>query len=527
LEISENIKPCLVTTPQGFSVSYKDKLLYSKYNPSRAVLQTIENLSILPGTVILCCSPVLDYGFLELQAKLPENCKLIRCEFDTELLSFEKENSKIQDIPLLSIEELYNLPVTINQSGNYKRVIRVDFSAGVSFHSEMYSKLTEACTQAILTWWANRLTLTKFGRRYSQNFFKNLKQLDKTIPINNYIGKITKPIIVCGAGESLNSGIKDFKENSNDYFIICADTALQPLLKHKIVPDGVFIEEAQHVITKAFIGANKRNIHVFAGLSSINQISHFINKKNISYFTTQYIEGNFLKNLENQKLLPHINKPFGSVGLTAVYYALQFRKNESVPVYVYGLDFSYSAGITHTKGALAHTTRLISTNRLIPVQNYSASFNSNSVLIESKNNKKFYTSPVMLNYAKLFNSFFEGTPNLFDAAACGIPLNIQKKKPEPINSSIQKNIELQAFDNETITKLNDYFKNERHTLEEIKDLLTGKIKLPANELEARITDLLEPREYLYLHFPDGNKFQYSQSFLNRIRTEIDFFLKIM
>lgn len=540
MEISENTKPCLVTTPQGFSVSYNNKLLYSKYNPARAILQIIQNLNLLPGTGILCCSAVLDYGLLELQQKLPENCFLFRCDFNSDLLNFTQENTEISSIPILSIDELYNLPViltkadykfecgiTYNGSGKIKRIIKLDFSAGTLFNSDLYNQLQEACTQAVLTWWANRLTLTKFGRRYSQNFFKNLKLIDKTTPIENYIGKISKPIIVCGAGESLNNGLQDFIQNSNDYFILCADTALQPLLRHKIVPDGVFIEEAQHVITKAFIGTTTSKTQIFAGLSSINQISHFEDKAKLSYYTTEFFEGNFINTLKEKNLLPPSNKPFGSVGLTAVYYALQFRKNDSIPVFIYGLDFSYSAGITHTKGALAHNLRLASTNRLIPVQNYGASFNKNSIYVKSKNEKMFYTSPVMLNYSKLFNSFFENTKNLYDSSDCGIPLNIPQTKPETtktenfydnINSNtLYKNKEL----------LCTYFETERKTLLEVKDILTGKIKLPAQELEAKLTELIKPREYLYLHFADGWQFQYSQSFLNRVRTEIDFFLKIM
>ena len=34
-------------------------------------------------------------------------------------------------------------------------------------------------------------------------------------------------------------------------------------------------------------------------------------------------------------------------------------------------------------------------------------------------------------------------------------------------------------------------------------------------------------EDLYLHFPDGHKFQYTQSFLNRVRVEIEYYLKIL
>lgn len=44
--------------------------------------------------------------------------------------------------------------------------------------------------------------------------------------------------------------------------------------------------------------------------------------------------------------------------------------------------------------------------------------------------------------------------------------------------------------------------------------------------EEKLLNLLEQHEYLYLHFPDGyKKPNLSQSFLKRIRAEIDFFLK--
>ena len=74
---------------------------------------------------------------------------------------------------------------------------------------------------------------------------------------------------------------------------------------------------------------------------------------------------------------------------------------------------------------------------------------------------------------------------------------------------------------------NDIMQKERESLFELKSLLTGEKKLPAEELEKEITRLIQDREYLYLHFPDGHKFAYSQSFLNRVRVEIEYYLKII
>ncbi len=76
-------------------------------------------------------------------------------------------------------------------------------------------------------------------------------------------------------------------------------------------------------------------------------------------------------------------------------------------------------------------------------------------------------------------------------------------------------------------KITSFLQKERKSLEELKSLLTGKIKLPAEQLQEKITQLVQDREYLYLHFPDGHKFAYTQSFLNRVRVEIDYYLKIL
>jgi len=81
---------------------------------------------------------------------------------------------------------------------------------------------------------------------------------------------------------------------------------------------------------------------------------------------------------------------------------------------------------------------------------------------------------------------------------------------------------LQSYSN----AIKDYFTCETDSLQELKKLLTSDSGLSASDLQEKITQIAKPREYLYLHFADGNTFKYSQSFLNRIRIELEFFLKI-
>lgn len=524
-------KPCLEQTPQGFSVSYNQRFLYSKYNPKKSIIQTIEKLQILPGTVVLCCSPALAYGIKELSAKLPENCIMYLCEADDALQDFETE--QYSDLPQnckrLTKQELYILPFII-QNGLYKRVVKVDFSAGVQFHQDFYSELFSSCIASIKTYWINRVTLTKFGRRYSKNFFTNLKKLPETTPIENYIGKINRPILVFGAGESCNTTLKTLLETKtplSQFFILCVDTILPALLKHNIIPDGVFIEEAQAVIAKAFLGAINKNIHIFAGLSSLPLLSKVFKPADISFFTTMYTQAQFLKNLQEKQLLPYANLPMGSVGLTAVHYALLFRSSTSIPIYLFGLDFSYSMGRTHANGTLAHTQRLIATNRLSPVQNYGAAFGAGTFTTTDKAGNSVITSQVLSGYAELFNGQFANQKNLFDGTEFGLNLGLPHCKDFLQAGQVGSQDCIGGAKYSKAAELQSYLKEEKEALIQLRSLLTGETNLPEQQRSEQIKKLAAPREYLYLHFPDGHQFSMELSFLKRVRTQIDYFLKYL
>ena len=530
-----NQKPCAVQkieTSQGFSILYKEHYLYSKYNPSKNIITTVEKLQLLPGTIILCCSPLLGYGISELLNKLPENCLIVLCEAETALYDFSDQQGclNFSDKRILKCrpEKLLDLPLTLYdlaRSSLYKRLIRIDLSAGTQFHKDFYDQLFAASTDSVMTFWKNRITLAKFGRRYSKNLFENLHYLAESKAITDYFQAVEKPIIVFGAGESTQTFLNKYKDSISNCFVLCADTALQPLLKNGIKADGVFVEEAQSLIVKAFTGIPD-DIHIFAGLSSIPNLVHKYGAKNLSYFFTEYTQADFLDNLKSKNFMPPANKPFGSVGLTAVYYALKFRKDDSIPVYVTGLDFSYSTGVTHTKGALAHLLRLITTNRIQSIKNYAAAFGTATEKFTDKSGKTFITTPSLKNYANMFNSFFSDEKNLFDAGESGIPLKIPQAIPQVFYSKEQI-ISNSTYTEKQKTEIKEYLENERQSLEYLRDLLTGKTSFTGEELTKQIIEFAEHREYLYLHFPDGWRFSTNQSFLNRIRTEIDFFLKYL
>lgn len=528
MTVTSNTKPCLVETSQGFSVTYKNHLLYSKYSPAKNILSIVEKTDVLPGTIILCFSPILQYGLNEIASKLPENCLMFGIEADKELHDLADAQTKSLEIrnngiyTLLDPDQLIHFPSKLEkmaESGVYRRVISLDFSGAINFSREFYNNFFEACRNTISQFWKNRITLVKFGRKYSSNLFKNLANLKSTLTGL----KTDKSILVVGAGESATKTLENIKAERKDFFIISVDVMLPCLKSLNIKPDAVICEESQTVITKAFSGCKDWFDYLFVSSTASPSVTRLCPEKNI-FYTPEFCKSKFLANLLSRGLLKNNQKPLGSVGLSAVEIALKLRSSDTIPVYVTGLDFSYSIGQTHSKMSLHEKTRRSTSLKIKTFENYASSYGNDSHKVIGKNNSTVITTTALSSYAELFRYKFQNTNNLFDVGKTGLELCIPTaEKPVAVRPLIQ--IE-EIRENLDDTKIKSYLSQEKNALLQLKDLFTGKEKTTEDERTKKITALLENREYLFLHFPDGYKLNLSQDFLNRIRIEIDYFLKI-
>ena len=533
--------PSLVETRQGVSVLYKDHFLYSKYDPSKAILNIISNLSIPEYSIILIFSPVLWLGLKELLAKLPATSSIAVFEYEKPLFDFALENfpnelkdhlnNKIQIFNKSGIKNYF----TFIQKQHFRKCLKIDFSAASALYKDAYNKIFTLTQRVIDQFWKNRLTLIKFGRLYSKNIFKNLTLLSDAIPLASLYKSVTKPILVLGAGESLNTTILELKKNFSKLFIICVDAAAAPLLDNGITPDAIIAVEGQQVIEKSYIGtpADSKCLLIM-DLVSRNHIP-YITKGKYSFFVSNYADMNFFELLKNYNLLPPVIKPLGSVGLVSMEIALKLRKDINTPVLFSGLDFSYSIGITHAKGTASHKALLSSTSKLKSVFNISSAFSTGTSSIICANGKKMITSKALESYALLFNENFEDEQNIFDIRTSGINLTSAKADLDhfieslPANlhsNSYELNLNYQAIPKSSITS---FLQNEKQALEELKDLFTyadnSALRKKDISLNEQIDSILTNREYLFIHFPDAVGPTNPQSYYNRIRIELDFFLK--
>lgn len=551
METIINEKPCLVEAKQGFSVSYKNKLLYSKYNPISPIEKAIENLSIPDGTLVLAFSPVLCYGLDLLLKKIQNNSFLFLIENDFSLFEFSLNcpESKIRNFDFNStnicyknlqtqndIYKIFNDKKFLDKIKTCKRVLKINLSAIFPEQEKFYQDTFNLFSNYIAQFWKNQITLVKLGKLFSKNIFLNLPQIANSKKI--ILNSIDKPILVFGAGTSLDKTIKDFenaKISINNFFIICVDSALKPLSNYGITPDIVVAVESQIANEKAFIGTKNIPYLLISDLTSRPNINKYHNQ-NISFIFTEYCNANFFERIKNLSLPIHNFNPLGSVGLYAIELAIKLRKN-TCPIFFTGLDFAYTTDATHCKNAPASFTKLINSNRTNSLIKVDSSFKIgvNSFNIE---NKKIISDKALQNYAIQFVENFSNIQNLYNLSDVSIFDFVDNNKK--INQTevtkiieITKNIFtdkekkeihfVEKISCDTKDKIKNFISNEIIELEEIKNYLTnGNIQIES------LLEKINQHDYLFIHFPDGYKNATEDiSFLKRVRNEIDFFLKIL
>ena len=522
---------------------YKNRPLYSKYDPERAVLSLIQkNTPVDPASLILVFSPCLCYGLKELFAAADKGADIIALEADEKLCAVARDRLTVLDregrVRLFSSRELAALDGLLRKlasTGRYRRVLRLDFSAGTAFAPDFYGQVAAAAQEIIASFWKNQVTLLRMGRLFAKNIFQNLPLLSQSPQLNQFAGSVSCPILVCGAGESLDKT----QVPGRGCFVIAVDAALPALLSRGIRPDAVVSLESQMVIQKAYIGAASAVAGspplLFADITSRPSVPRSFPNRTV-FFASKYVEASYLDRLVGKGIVHDYIAPLGSVGLAAVSIALRLRKDEGVPVFVTGLDFSYSAGRTHASGVPHAIQRLSTSCRTSPAENYGAAFGPASLPVPSKDGSQMISIKSMTGYAEDFRHTFAGVKNLQDIGRTGLDLGLPKAGNESLLEAADKateehraSIGLVAPAPQAKEAATAFLAEEKTALLTLKDLLMhGDESLHRDKtvsLNEQLSALLAGREYLYLHFPDGYRVSTDTAFLKRVRAETDFFLK--
>ena len=373
--------------------------------------------------------------------------------------------------------------------------------------------------------------------------------------MNSYFGSlieksVNRPIVVIGAGPSLDSSIEFIKENRNRLFVLAVDAAFSGLYP-EIRPDAVVLLESQYWIQKAFIGITDLDIPIIADLTSNPSLLVKLNGNKAFFFTDYSAQdsaaSSFFSVLKEKNILPLRLEAMGSVGLAALALAERLAF-DGLPIFHTGLDFSWGQGFSHSKLSYQVKNIFSDISKIKSLYTGESLFPDKLSFEKGKNGSLVFTSPNLKNYGELYKKLFASKENFFDIGQSGLELNSKKINFDTakkiiddfyscggvvdlsyeascsINKNNKKNfINYNYADKEKAIK--DFLISEKEKLLRLKSIFIGKI----NSSDAEIKTLLLSMPYLYLHFPDYNSLSETlldKHFLSRVRIEIEYFLKI-
>jgi hypothetical protein len=413
-------------------------------------------------------------------------------------------------------------------SRRFRRVEVLRISGGWQLYREHYAALAEALRGFIAADWGNAMTLVKLGRRYAGNFIRNLALIPRC-PSCAALSFGRDPVLVLGAGPSLDPFLDSLFPRIREkrpFRILCVDTALPNLKARNLRPDLVFALECQHWNLRDFIGLRGWAVPLAMDLSALPAAAEVLEGPRYLFFTP-WTDLNLFTRLT--VFLPETFPPLGSVGLAAAAAALSLTGG---PVILCGIDFSFTLDSYHARSTPGHKEKLRGQNRFKSILNQAAAGRGLAGL--SKSGQAVLSDGAMRNYRDLFEREFAGRPRLWDIWGSGLPLGLPTLQAEEaallLNSGSGGGSSPPAgagYDAAKARRLREFIQNERGALTTLREILRGE--QGAGELEG----LLDYCDYLWAHFPEcaatgGRRPPATDiSFLKRVRTEIDPFIKLL
>ncbi len=527
--------PLLENTGRGFTISYRGKHLYSSEDPIENVLKRVKSFSCKPKTLIFIPSPLLFYGIDILLTKIPDSCAILCVEADEKLMSLSLEysdrsnlrNERIIYIRTKSADKLSAVLKTMDL-WNFRRVCMVTLSGGYMINRSIYLQLHQRVESDIREYWRNRMTLIHMSRLWFKNLLTNLRLL----PDNDTLSSIKTeyPILICGAGESLETSITFIRDIRERIFLIAVDTALTALKSSGIQPDLILIVEAQYANLMDFIYHKNCNIPILADITAYpGSLRLFTGKK--YFFMSNFADSTLFNRMEKHRCLPDRIPPLGSVGVIAVLTA---KKITNGPIFFTGLDFSYRPGKPHANGCPSHLKTLSISSRFNPPGFFKASIERSVIRTLDKYRNPCITDNVLDSYNSLLKQITADQPNFFDIGNSGLDTGakVVSDKTDVLRIVDTWENDSRKGDKNTPIKaasdaIQSFLIGEKILLEEL--INTGRSFLNGDmESTEALSDLLRKTDYVYLHFPDVPPVPFTDTgFIKRVLVFAGKYLKVI
>lgn len=321
-----------------------------------------------PGSLFFVPSPMEGWGLDVLLERLAADSVVVVFEKDLELTQWCADDwaafAERQDARLFRLdadtEEAIQRLFRLLPLATLRRCEFLTLNGAWLAHGPRYREVFARIEAGLTRWWSNRITCLHMGPLWIRNLLANVSEFR----IEPWADWGDKPVVVCGAGVTLESALPWVQAHRHQLRIVAADTALPVLGAYDMVPDAVVCLEAQHANLRDFAGWTGANIDLYTDLTSFPPGTRVFAKPP-KWFLTEFTDLNLWHRWPwGQDQIPRL-PPLGSVGVAATWVSWRLTRG---PVILAGLDFCYPPGKTHARGAPSLSAMASRTDRLTPME---------------------------------------------------------------------------------------------------------------------------------------------------------------
>ncbi|MBN2532309.1 MAG: DUF115 domain-containing protein [Spirochaetales bacterium] len=521
--------PVLIDTGSGYTIQYRGVFLYSSLEPENVVERKVRRLSLREKTLFFIPSPGLGYGLTTFLERLPPSSHILCVEIDEQLFSIaqQKQRAVPHDTRLTivrtgNIGELLNYIKTIGIF-KFRRAEMCTLTRGFHLYKEQYQNMFRHIEQEIQRYWKNKMTFIHMAPLWIKNMFLNLSLLETCSDINTIATDL--PVIVTGAGPSLEESTGEIKKLRKKVILVTVDTAFPCLYEQGILPDFIFMLESQVANLQDFVICRDPGVPLICDITSHPGVIRLFKKKKY-LFASRFSEIRLLERLNRAGFLPTEFPALGSVGVAAVYAALHLTRG---PVLLAGLDFGYTKHMTHCKGTAFYRLLERISTRLLPLEHlvYKSIMARPLIRQKGKQGKTVLTDLILSSYAGQIPHIAGERDGIFDIGNDGLDLGLPGIEIMNVSEKIQEKglYKNAGYEKESGYRLpqagevETFLLKEKEYLSECKKLIMPLVK-GRNSIKAELPEkehkALLDVDYTYLHFPDQASLPTSeQSFLFR------------
>ena len=304
----------------------------------------------------------LGYGLADLLDRLPEECAVLCVETDPDLARQAVAAGLPRDARLALVAVLGS------RAGRARRARAGDRAFPQGHRGSPlgrlppgpgpYSGLRRLLEEVVRAHWQDTATLISMGSIWVRNLFDNLAVLPSSRDFSCLTARA--PLVVAGAGPSLEASLPVLKEARGRFLLVAADTALPRLMEESLQPDIVVALEAQLANIQDFIPSRGGSALLACELSAHPATARLFEGRRF-FFASRFAPLALFDRLGREGVLPCPFPALGSVGVAAVHAGLRLTTGE---VFLTGLDFSFPGARTHARGTPWHLAALRGAGRL-------------------------------------------------------------------------------------------------------------------------------------------------------------------